>query len=387
MSLSSDPSEPRLTVGASLLGLVTIGISGDPLVMYREYIQNSVDALAKSTYSDGGRIDILIDRQRRQVRVKDNGPGLSFSECIEHLLPIGRSQKVAGVHRGFRGIGRLSALAFANSVRFLTRTKDAEPVTCVSWSGSSFREWSSKTAFHDEIVQESVTVERVCGSNYPDHFFEVQVDGIERHAAGLVLNRDAVKAYIAEVCPVAMPESFTFADDVWQLFGSNNAPYSQEIFIGDDVESVKRQYGPDLPLSDSRRDDFVDLEPVRIPSMDGRGEAAVGWIAHSSYLGAIPKPSGVRGMRARVGNIQIGDERVFDHLFAEERFNRWCVGEIHVIDSKVVPNARRDYFEPGPHLRHLENHLSSVARGITLRCRSASRVRNQTRRIQKWRAR
>ena len=121
---------------------------------------------------------------------------------------------------------------------------------------------------------------------------------------------------------------------------------------------------------------------IHIPSADGNGRAAVGWIAHSSYLGAIPKEAGIRGIRARAGNIQIGDETVFDHLFPEERFNRWCVGEIHIVDSRIVPNGRRDYFEPGPHTRNLENQVGAVVRRIATRCRTASTARNKAQKFQ-----
>ena len=82
-----------------------------------------------------------------------------------------------------------------------------------------------------------------------------------------------------------------------------------------------------------------------------------------------------------MGNIQVGDERVLDHLFEEDRFNRWCVGEVHVLDSRIIPNGRRDYFERDPHLRNLENHLAPVFRNITARCREASSNRNQEKRL------
>ena len=376
-----DANEPRLTVGASLLGLVTVGISDDPLVMYREYIQNSVDALAANGQSSRGRVEVLIDRQNRQVRIRDNGPGLSYQGCVENLLPIGRSKKTVGLDRGFRGIGRLSGLAFASSVTFLTRSKSTDPVTRVVWPGIAFQEWTASQTIADEAVQESVTVDSLCGSNYPDHFFEVQVDGVGRLAAGLLLNSEAVRAYIGEVCPVPMAQPFPFGEDVRKLFDPNNAPYVQEVVVGDDPDLVKRPYGSDIPFARDRRDRFVEFEPIRIPRMESGGNAAIGWVAHSSYLGAIPKGNRIRGIRARVGNIQIGDERVFDHLFQDDRFNRWCVGEVHVVDDRIAPNARRDYFEPGPYLRHLENHLAPALRDISNRCRSASSARNRRSKI------
>jgi hypothetical protein len=44
----------------------------------------------------------------------------------------------------------------------------------------------------------------------------------------------------------------------------------------------------------------------------------------------------------RCGNIQVGDDRMFEELFPEARFNGWSVGELHVIDPRIIPNGRRD---------------------------------------------
>ena len=154
---------------------------------------------------------------------------------------------------------------------------------------------------------------------------------------------------------------------------------SLHIALDGDPEPVRRPYGKTIQLSSNREDDFTEFEEIHIPSVDHIRDAGIGWIAHSSYLGAVPKGSQIRGIRARVGNIQIGDETIFDSLYSEERFNRWCVGELHILDHRIVPNARRDYFEPGPHLRNLENHLLPILRGIGEKCRAASAARNRTR--------
>ena len=44
-------SRPSVTVGPSILGLVTSGIFDDPLTIYREYIQNAVDETVASKRS------------------------------------------------------------------------------------------------------------------------------------------------------------------------------------------------------------------------------------------------------------------------------------------------------------------------------------------------
>ena len=368
---------PHLAVGSSILGLVTAGMYDNPLTIYREYIQNAVDALAQSPANAEGKIAVTLDPQERTVRIRDDGPGLTYKQSQKELLPIGRSSKCIGIDRGFRGIGRLSGLAFAPTVTFRTRRHYTDPVTRVVWTSAgpkSQHEWPERA---EDALQHCVTVDTEPGEKYPEHFFEAEVSGISRHAAGTLLNEDAVRSYIGEVCPVPMSSTFPYAKKVADLFNSDHPLTSQVVTVNDSPQPVQRQHSASIRFNDHRNDCFTDLEPFRIPRLEGAGDAAIAWVAHSSYTGAIPKAAAVRGIRARLGNIQIGDESVFDHLFQEDRFNRWCVGEVHILDPHIIPNGRRDYFEPGPHLRNLENHLGPIFRGLVARCRTASSVRNK----------
>ncbi len=321
----------------------------------------------------------MVDVSERRIRIRDNGPGLSPEEALERLLPIGRSDKTLGIDRGFRGVGRLAGLAFAKTVSFTTRAHESQAVTRITWHSDELPQLTSSKSRLEEAILDCVDVETMPGSNLPEHFFEVEVGGVTRHSTGLLLNRDAVRDYVGEVCPVPMSSNFPFADSVEGLFHDAEAPLTFEVLLKGDPGPVKRPYGNSIQLSANRDAEFTEFQAVRIPSVDDTGDAAVGWVAHSSYLSAIPKDQRVRGIRARVGNIQIGGEAVFDHLFTEERFNRWCVGELHLVDSRIIPNARRDYFEPGPHLRNLENYLIPILRSIGTRCRRESTARNGAR--------
>lgn len=349
----------------------------DPLSMYREYLQNAADATATSGLAVRARVEIAIDRSERRIRIRDNGPGLSREKALDRLLPIGRSEKTLGIDRGFRGVGRLAGLAFAKTVSFTTRARNDQAVTRITWHSDQLPELTSTESELEEAILDCVDVETLTASDYPEHFFEVEVGDVARHSTGVLLNRDAVRDYIGEVCPVTMDSDFPFDDSVEELFRDLEAPLALEVQLEGDPEPVHRPYGESIQLSANKDAEFKEFQAVRIPSVDDSGEAGVGWVAHTSYLGAIPKKQRVRGIRARVGNIQIGDEAVFDHLFAEERFNRWCVGELHIVDPRIIPNARRDYFEPGPHLRNLENQLTPVLRSIAARCRRESTARNR----------
>ena len=372
-----DAGAPEALIGGNILSLITVGMYDNPLAIYREYIQNAADAVSTAESPTGGKVEINIDPSGLSVRIRDYGPGLSHEAALRALLPIARSQKQRGTDSGFRGIGRLSGLAFAESVAFKTRAQANQPVTRIVWDGPKLRNAIARATKTESAIRECLTIETSPGAEYPAHFFEVEVGGVGRHAAGLILNREAVRAYIGEVCPVPIAPPFPFASDIANLFGKDKAPLMLDVTLDGEHAPVTRRYGEMIRFSQDREDRFTEFEEICIPSADGNERAAVGWVAHSSYLGAIPKEAGIRGIRARAGNIQIGDEAVFDHLFPEDRFNRWCVGEIHIVDSRIVPNGRRDYFEPGPHTRNFENQMAAVVRRIVARCRTASVVRNK----------
>ena len=369
-------------MGAEILNLVTTGMYHTPLAIYREYIQNAADAIETSPWPDKGQVEISINTGKRNVRIRDNGPGLTYAQAKCSLIPVARSRKRRGVDRGFRGIGRLAGLAFADKITFRTRARGMQSVTEVTWDGTILRASAMGCTDPETIIHSCVAISLLDGTGWPDHFFEVEVERVARHAAGLILNRDAVRSYIGEVGPVPISEEFPFKAQVEELFANERQPLTLAVTIEGQQEPIRRRHGSDLKFSEDRAGTFAELQPVRIPAADSDKDAAIGWIAHSSYIGAIPRELGVRGLRLREGNIQIGGENVLDPLFPEERFNRWSVGELHIIDERILPNGRRDYFEPSPHMRQVENQLESIVQEIVIRCRTASSARNRTRKVQ-----
>ena len=289
MTKSLGTQETPALSGAGLLGLVTTGMYHDPLSMYREYIQNAADAVAGSGLPGRARVDVAVDVSERRIRIRDNGPGLSRKEALERLLPIGRSDKTLGIDRGFRGVGRLAGLAFAKTVSFTTRAREDQEVTRITWHSDRLPELTSTESELEEAILDCVDVETLPASDYPERFFEVEIGDVARHSAGLLLNRDAVRDYVGEVCPVPMCSEFPFADRVEGLFHGAEAPLTLEVILAGDPTPVERPYRESIRHSANREAKFTEFQVVRIPGVDDSGEAAAGWIAHSTYLGAIPK--------------------------------------------------------------------------------------------------
>lgn len=370
----------ELIVGGDILRLITAGMYNNPLVLYREYLQNAADSVA-SLGNGKGTVTINIDSLESQVTITDDGAGLSPSDAVHRLIPIGNSAKNPTVDRGLRGIGRLSALAFAENVHFTTRSRASEPVTRVSWNGRALRDPDLERIDAVTAINACTTVQSLAEDDWPSRFFQVTVDRVMRHAASTLLNQDTVRSYIGEVCPVPMSPSFPLAADIKDFLSPHSEYFVLDVLLDGAGKPIERPFSDAIPLTENYAAPFERLEKRHIPQIDRGDPAAVLWLAHTPYAGSIPRRLGVRGLRARVGNIQIGSDDIFSHLFLETRFNGWCVGEVHIVDSRIVPNARRDYFELGPHLRNLENHIGAIAQEISSRCRSASSHRNRLRNL------
>src|ERR1700704_677537 len=119
---SVDPSVVR--IGKDVIEILTTGMYVSPITIYREYIQNAADSFDVAR-SQGllqpqacGRVSIVFDHSARSVTIRDEGAGISSSDALSVLLAIGGSHKRGTQARGFRGVGRLSGLAYCRELEF-----------------------------------------------------------------------------------------------------------------------------------------------------------------------------------------------------------------------------------------------------------------------------
>ena len=116
--------------GKFLLEILTRGMYSNPMHIYREYIQNASDSIDKAiekgiiAYSEA-EIHITISSKERRIIIRDNGTGIPCNSAQNTLLNVGASEKDGVNERGFRGIGRLGGLAYANQVQFITSAQES----------------------------------------------------------------------------------------------------------------------------------------------------------------------------------------------------------------------------------------------------------------------
>jgi len=370
----------EVVIGKDILELVSSAMYVDAMTIYREYVQNAADSIDAArvkgvlALNEPGRVEISIDPTSRTVTIRDNGGGIAFPQFARKLTALGASTKRGTLARGFRGVGRLGGLGYAQEVVFRSRVDGEKKVSQMRWDcrhlRAAFREIDEASDVAD-LIRKIVTVERYEDSGAPARFFEVELKGVVRLRNDRLLSATAISDYLAQVAPVPFAPDFKFGEQVTAALRDRVNLGLLEIRVDGAVEPLYRPHRDRIICENKLTIAFQCVEIVEVPSIDG-ATAAIGWIAHHDYEGALPNGALVKGIRLRSGNIQIGDSTLLEELFPETRFNSWAVGEIHVLDRKIIPNGRRDHFEQNAHYHNLLNHLAPTARDIARRCRTSS---------------
>ena len=378
----------EIVIGKDVLELVSSAMYVDPLTIYREYIQNAADSIDVARTAgvlgadEVGRVDITldIDQPTRSVKIRDNGLGVANGDFARRLTAIGGSRKRGTSARGFRGVGRLAGLGYCQELVFRSRSSGDPVVQELRWDCRVFKKLLSDTSYlgslHD-LVQAVAKVVEIDPEGWPEHFYEVELVKPIRIGKDTLLNRDAIAMYLAQVAPVPFSPEFRFGAQIREQLVQHLGDLGEiHIHIDGAQEPVYRPYRNDYAYGEDKRDAFTDPE-FRVIEGRNSGVAAVVWLLHHGYYGAIPSGEGINGLRARKGNVQVGDHRIFAEVFPESRFASWTVGEVHVLDERVVPNGRRDDFEQNAHHDHLISRLGEIGDHIGRMCRSSSVVRNR----------
>lgn len=376
-------------IGSALLDVLTAGMYTDPLMIIREYIQNSADSidLVKKRgllEAGGGRITIDIAGSTRTIKIQDNGTGIPRNQLERHLVSIGSSVKHPSQNRGFRGIGRLGGVAYCQSLRFETRTSHNSSVHLVEWDCAKIEklsnEFGSKPKRLAREIQRVVSIgTRRPQDDDPDRFFRVVLSNVRRFHADDLMNVRKLRAYISQAAPVPYDTSkFSFGHTLQEKFKSIPGVHTYEIVVNG--VRVYRPYADSIEVSPNRQDQILDIRHVDFQSEEG-GILAAGWYAHSSHVGALPSAQTMRGIRLRVRNMEVGDERCLEEIYSESRFAMWHIGEIHIVDPRMRPNARRDGFEASPSYERFLQQVALLGRHLSRLCRNSSADRSAKRRM------
>ena len=379
--------ETEVQVGKYTLESLTTGMYSDPKIVYREYIQNSVDSLENAVQQGiieqaSMRIDIIVNEENSRISVRDNGTGIKCSEARSTLMNVGNSKKRSTNNRGFRGIGRLGGMSYCDTLVFSTSYEGEKCKSIISFDCKKLRKLLVPGQYEDlslsDVLEEITTIE-VHSEKAEKHYFIVEMENVS--GSSDLLNIDAAKSYISQVAPVSYKtRNFLYISQLKEFLDNNGYTLEEfPIFVGEEEADLEPVYKPNKSRfkSDRNKKTVDEISSMEYFNVTVEGELyALGWYGNCGWYGYLSDRE-LSGFRVRKGNILIGDSKTLNGIFKESRFNGWTQGEIFVVTDKLVPNARRDDFEQNKAYFQLIDALSNgIAVDITRAIREASQTRN-----------
>lgn len=380
-------TEEIVKVGKYTLESLTTGMYSDPKIVYREYIQNSVDSLENAVSlglieSQSMRIDIVVNDEESYISIRDNGTGIPSDIAAKTLMDVGSSKKRNSNNRGFRGIGRLGGMSYCDTLVFTTSAENEDVKTIVAFDCKKLRKLLIPGEYEDmslsAVLEEITTVETLPEKN-EKHYLCVEMKEVSGFSD--LLDIEAAKSYISQVAPLPyQSRHFIYASQLKDFLKDNG--YSIEefpIFVGENETDLEPVYKPNKSRFRSDRgkktvDDITNMVYFDV-TVDGQ-QYALGWYGNCGWHGFLSDKE-ISGFRVRKGNILIGDNKTMNSIFKEARFNGWTQGEIFIVTDKLIPNARRDDFEQNDAYYKLIDNLSNgIGVQITRTIREASLSRN-----------
>ena len=374
-------------VGKYTLESLTTGMYSDPKIVYREYIQNSVDSLEHAVSlgmleQQGMRIDIIVNADESYISIKDNGTGISAAEAAQTLMNVGSSKKRNTNNRGFRGIGRLGGMSYCNTLVFTTSAENEKVKTVVSFDCKKLRHLLVPGEYEDmslsAVLGEITTIE-----TFPEkeekHYLCVEM--VDVNGFSDLLDIDAAKSYISQVAPLPYQSRHFIYTSQLKSYLSDNGYIIEEfpIFVGENESDLEPVYKPNKSRfrSDRGKRTVDEISSMKFFDVTVDGELyALGWYGNCGWYGFLSEKE-ISGFRVRKGNILIGDSHTMNAIFKEARFNGWTQGEIFIVTDKLIPNARRDDFEQNDaYYKFMEALSNSVGTEIARTIREASLTRN-----------
>ena len=358
-------------VGAELLDILSRGLYSDAKDAIREYVQNSVDAQAKS---------VVVTVRGPRATIRDDGTGMDW-DTLRRARRFGISDKNPRLHVGFRGIGMYAAFGMCERLHITTHQSGASENLHLEIHFGEMR----RILEHDRLSDNRIGVglaellhdytlfreEPYQGVDLNDHFTLVTLEGIEQEYRSQLNNVDALDAYLLNTLPVAFPNE-GYGPTVNECLREhvNLNPVNLVCRVGDE---------PGFNIAPHIAE---NVETPQIHWLKDTDNQAIAFIWHAlttkgerirSQSGADER-SGTSGFLLKVKGFTLGDRLLLKPLWpavgGRTLYHHYS-GEIHILDhADVYPNAARDDLESSLSkqflIRQLEDYFIDLNRRADL---------------------
>ncbi len=351
--------------GLRLLETLTSALYDDPIILFREYVQNSVDAYNEAIDQDPNCsisdfcVDIWIDESERNIIISDNGYGIVDSEFQQKMTSIGASEKGSKANQiGFRGIGRLSAMPFCERLVFKNKPKGSNKVLIYTWDGSKFNDMLGKESepeLSNAIEQLSFFDEEKYVNNKDDHFFTVEINNYNEEIVDLITRPDFTDR-LKMTLPLQYAPGFEAQKEIKKKYldfmGEPLDKFSFEVKLND--ESLYKPYENSHILESGIH--FWELRYLGNAKGVPGDKLGLLWFTFNRKVTANPTTEPY-GILVRSKNMLVGDHNTLADVLSKSKDAAYIAthreltqtlqgvyGEMLINSPDLRDNARRDWF-------------------------------------------
>jgi hypothetical protein len=342
-------------IGGQLLPILSKGLYTNPLDCIREYVQNSVDAGAKT---------VSIKITGNSVIIHDTGHGMDGDQ-LRASRKFGISAKDLSQHVGFRGIGIYSGYDLSKRLVITTKKADTTQQLVMRFDFAAMKKELEKkasgTVSLSALLTEFTTFKSENNLETDSSFTTVQLEDISETHLRKIANRSELRKYILQNLPVDFSPSFDYRDSIIKKLGEN-VPGFHAVTIELQSDDEKDEIVSKPPL--------MGLEPPEFGSIEGSDGKVVAyyWACLNKENQRLDEENLLLSTRGRYSiedyqgfvykckGFTIGTRNQLNPMFkaGSGTLYRWYTGEIYVIDDQVIPNTARDDFESNSAKTRLE---------------------------------
>jgi molecular chaperone HtpG len=342
----------KTIIGKDVIESLTLGMYEDSRFIYREYIQNAADQIDKAIKEnlikkEEGEIHININHSQKCISIEDNATGIQENKVNDILKNIAQSTKERGVHKGFRGIGRLGGLGYCETLIFETSYKGEATKSIMTWNAKKLKDIINNRKNKEEATEvlDSVTSIKTEKEELEKHYFKVTLINVSND---ILLDKKDIETYLSMVAPVPYEKGFILKQKIYDQLKKENISIDEYVVFINTNQLFKLYtttiYKDCNGKKERTGDEIFDIHFFREHTASG-DLLFWGWYGVSQFEGVIDDINIGKGIRLRKGNIQIGSKHTLLKFFRDQqRGNYYFFGEVHAFSHDLIPNARRDYF-------------------------------------------
>lgn len=356
----------KCKVGKGLLKICMGDNYTDATVVFREYVQNAIDAIYQAeSLNKISNTDnyVSININGGDVQIMDRGIGVKSEEIGPILVDLGNSTKTNS-DIGRYGIGRLSGANWCDKIVFETSYPGEPKRSILTFDSRLARNLVQENDSQDcADVMDKVT-SCVFETEAEDlHYFRVTLVNVKKE----LRDEETIKSYLSFIAPVPYDENFY---DDCQKKAFLTYPEFKELSMKEKICKVHLNGKPVVKPYTSTI--YIGNESLKItpPTFfkitdEDYGDLAWGWYSINEEARQMGEGVNYKGLRLRAKNMAVGSQDYLIGCFKNPTDANYVIGEVFVMHEGIQPTGSRDGIKSSQEYTELQIRLKKKCKEIS----------------------